>query len=513
MGNGINSKQIGKNTLLLYFRMFVVILVGLYTSRVVLNTLGVSDFGLYNLVGGIVSMASFFNTAMVAATQRFLAYEIGRSDEDRLSKVFCTSINIQVIIIILVIIIAETLGLWFVNSKLNIPPDRIVAANWVFQASIVSFAINVLSLPYNSAIVAHEKMSAFAYISILDVGLKLLIVFLLPLFAFDRLIFYSILIVCVTLIIRLCYTIYCKRHFSECSYQLIIDKNLTKEMFAFSGWTMVGSLGFSFKDQISNIILNLFFGTTLNAARSIGSQVSAHVKTFAMNFTMALNPQITKQYAAGNIEASKKMVYFGSRLSFCLLSVVAIPVILNVDYILQLWLGIVPEYTSQFVIFSIIVALIYTLSECVTKAIQATGHVKWFQIGVSLIVLSELPIAWLFLKMGYPPYSVMWPSVLTYLIALVFRIWLIHRYLPEYNIKEYMSQVVLRSIIVFVVSYGICSWFQTTLSNTLWHLVLSVLFCVVTVLAISLAFGVTSNERELLFGYISKYVNIFKKSK
>lgn len=451
---------------------------------------------------------------MVAATQRFLAYELGRSDEDRLSKVFSTSINIQVIIIVIVLIIAETFGLWFVNAKLNIPPDRFCAANWVYQASIVSFAINVLSMPYNSAIVAHEKMSAFAYISILDVGLKLLIVFLLPLFAFDRLILYSILIVCVTLIIRLCYTIYCKRHFTECSYHFVVDKSLTKVMFAFSGWTMVGSLGFSFKDQISNIILNLFFGTTLNAARSIGSQVSAHVKTFALNFTMALNPQITKQYAAGDVEASKKLVYMGSRLSFCLLSLVAIPVILNVDYILQLWLGTVPDYTSQFVIFSIIVALIYTLSECVTKAIQATGHVKWFQIGVSIIVLSELPIAWLLLQLGYPPYSVMWPSILTYAVALIFRIWLIHHYLPEYGIKEYLLQVVLRSIIVFVISYVICFWFQTLLSSTLWDLVLSVIFCFVIILIVSLTLGVTSKERKLLFGYIStKYLNKLKKSK
>ena len=438
MTESVNNKRILKNTLLLYFRMFITTIVGLYTSRVVLNTLGVTDYGIYNIVGGIITMASFLNSAMVAASQRFLSYELGRSNQDCLLRVFCTSINIHAAICIVAFLLAETIGLWFVNAKLNIPESRMISANWVYQASILTFIINVMSVPYNSAIVAHEKMKAFAYISILDVVLKLLIVYVLLLFTFDKLILYSILMVFVVVIIRLCYTLYCKRHFAECNYHFILDRKLTKEMFSFAGWSVLGNLGFSFKDQLSNIILNLFFGPTVNAARAIGIQVVTHVKIFANNFTMALNPQITKQYAAGNIEASRKLVYAGSRYTFYLLSLISIPVIINIDSLLKFWLGIVPEYTSQFVVYSIILSLLYALSECVTKAIQATGRIKWFQIGICVIMLSELPVAWLLMVLGQPPYAVMWPSLLTYTIAVFFRFWLISRYVEGYNFKEYI---------------------------------------------------------------------------
>lgn len=501
-----NNKRIAKNTLLLYFRMFIMTVVGLYTSRVVLQTLGVSDYGIYNVVGGIISMMTFLNSAMVAASQRFLSYELGRDDYNRLSRVFCTSINIHATICIIALILAETVGLWFVNVKLNIPEGRMTAANWVYQASIITFIINVMSVPYNSAIVAHEKMSAFAYISILDVTLKLLIVYLLLVFSFDKLIVYSILMVCVVTIIRLCYTIYCERHFAECKYSFILDKPLFREMFSFAGWSILGNLGFSFKDQLSNIILNLFFGTTVNAARGIGIQVVSHVKTFAHSFTMALNPQITKQYAAGNLEASRKLVYAGSRYSFYLLTLISLPILINIDYILRLWLGIVPEYTNQFVIYSILISLLYALSECVTKAIQATGRIKWFQIGISVILLSELPIAWVLMEFGYPPYAVMWPSLLTYTVAIFFRFWLVRRYVEGYHFSEYFMQVVLRSLLVFVFSY-VCSYYASIhLSETLIGLVISTTACVVITSIVVMTIGMFKNERQMIVTNIYKRI-------
>ena len=491
---------------MLYFRMFITTIVGLYTSRVVLNTLGVSDYGIYNVVGGIITMATFLNSAMVAASQRFLSYELGRGDSDKLSRVFCTSINIHAAICIIAFIIAETVGLWFVNTKLNIPDSRMIAANWVYQASIISFIINVMSVPYNSSIVAHEKMSAFAYISFFDVTLKLLIVYMLFIFPWDKLICYSILIVCVVAVIRACYTIYCKRHFTECNYRLMMDWPLFKEMFSFAGWSVIGNLGFSFKDQLSNIILNLFFGPTVNAARGVGMQVTAHVKTFAHSFTMALNPQITKQYAAGNIEASRKMVYAGSRYTFYLLTLISIPVIINVDYILKLWLGIVPKYTNMFVIYSILISLIYALSECVTKAIQATGRIKWFQIGISIIMLSELPIAWVLLKLGFPPYAVMWPALLTYTIALTFRFFLIHRFVEGYQISEYFHQVVLRSLLVFVLSLGCCYLAVNHFSESFFNLVVSTLICVVVSSIVIIALGMYKSERQVILKKLLKRI-------
>ena len=495
MTSSANNKRIAKNTLMLYFRMFITTIVGLYTSRVVLNTLGVTDYGIYNVVGGIITMATFLNSAMVAASQRFLSYELGKGDNNRLIRVFCTSINIHAAICVIAFVIAETIGLWFVNAKLNIPDGRMIAANWVYQASIISFIINVMSVPYNSAIVAHEKMSAFAYISILDVILKLLRVYLLLIFSYDKLIVYSILMVCIVALIRLCYTIYCKRHFVECTYHFLFDKPLFKEMFSFAGWSIIGNLGFSFKDQLSNIILNLFFGPTVNAARGIGMQVTAHVKTFAQSFTMALNPQITKQYAAGNLEASRKLVYAGSRYTFYLLTLISIPVIINIDYILKLWLGNVPEYTSQFVIFSILISLIYALSECVTKAIQATGRIKWFQIGISIIMLSELPIAWLLLEMGYPPYAVMWPSILTYSVALLFRFWLINRYVEGYSFIEYFFRVVFRCIIVFALSYGTCTLGARYTGSTIIGLVSFTMLSLIATTVVIFFIGMEKNER------------------
>lgn len=493
-----NNKRIAKNTLLLYFRMFITMAVGLYTSRVVLNVLGVSDYGIYNVVGGVITMASFLNAAMTQASQRFMSFELGNVNLTRLNRVFCTSVNIHFVICVIAFILGETVGLWFVNEKLNLPEERMIAANWVYQASIITFAISVMSVPYNSAIVAHEKMSAFAYISILDVVLKLLIVFLLMIGSFDKLIAYSVLMVLVTAIVRSCYTFYCKKHFAECCYHLGFDKVLSKEMFSFAGWSLFGNLGFSFKDQISNIILNLFYGTTLNAARGIGVHVGVIINSFSSNFTMALNPQITKQYAIGNVEESRKLVYTGSRFSFYLLSLVSIPIIINVDYILKIWLGIVPEYTSQFVVFTLLTSLLYTLSGCVTTAIQATGKIKWFQIGVCIIMLSELPIAWLLLRMGYPPDSVMWPSLVTYLIALLFRFWLINRYVVGYNFNEYLFDVVLRCLFLFGINYYICNIVCSHLTIGLFNLIISFVISVVIAGIIYFAFGMHKAERLMI---------------
>lgn len=290
-----NNKRIAKNTILLYLRMLLTIVVSLYTSRMILKILGVSDYGVYNVVGGIVAMLSFLNSALTAASQRFIAFELGRGDKEKLKTIFCTSVTIHAILALIIFIIAETVGLWFVNTHLNIEPARMIAANWVYQCSILTFMLTIISVPYNSCIVAHEHMNAFAYVSILEVILKLLIVYLLLVINSDKLITYGILVLCVAFIIRLIYGLYCKRHFEECKYRFIFDKTLFKEMFSFAGWSVVGNLGFSFKDQVANVILNIFFGTIVNAARGVALQVNGIISGFSVNFLMALTPQITKQ--------------------------------------------------------------------------------------------------------------------------------------------------------------------------------------------------------------------------
>lgn len=390
-----NNKRIAKNTMLLYVRMLLTIIVGLYTSRVVLNTLGVNDYGIYNVVGGIVAMLAFLNSAMTAASQRFISFELGTQNLQKLKNVFCTSITIHITIACIIFIIAETLGLWFLNTHMNIPVDRMTAANWVYQCSILTFIITVISVPYNACIVAHEHMKAFAYISIIEVTLKLIIVYLLLILPTDKLIVYAILVLCISLIIRLIYSIYCKKNFKECTYQFKFNKRLFKEMFAFAGWSIIGNLGFSLKDQGSNIILNLFYGTAINAARGVALQVNGIINTFSNNFIMALNPQITKQYAAGHIKESIQLVYAGCRYSFFLLSIISIPIIINLDYLLSLWLGTVPTYTVEFLYFSLIAALINSMAIPLVTAMQATGKIKTFQITICIIMLCELPLAYI----------------------------------------------------------------------------------------------------------------------
>lgn len=380
-----NNKRIAKNTLLLYVRMLFTIIVGLYTSRVVLNTLGVNDYGIYNVVGGIVAMLAFLNSAMTAASQRFISFELGTKNYQRLKEVFSTSVTIHLIIAGIIFIISETIGLWFLNTHMNISSDRMEAANWVYQCSILTFMVTVISVPYNACIVAHERMKAFAYISIIEVGLKLIIVYLLLVFSTDKLITYAILIFSVSVIIRVIYGIYCKRNFEECIYRFSVKRALWKQMLSFVGWGMLANFGVSLRLQGANILLNIFFNPAVNAARGIAMQVNGIVINFSNNFLMALNPQITKEYANGNIDRTITLIYAGSRYSFYLLSIISLPMIVSIDYLLKLWLGIVPEYTNIFLKLTIVAALIDTMTYPMVTATYATGVLRRITIIISLL--------------------------------------------------------------------------------------------------------------------------------
>ena len=314
-----NNKRIAKNTLLLYVRTLFVMVVSLYTSRVVLNTLGVSDYGIYNVVGGVVTMFGFINSSMTSATQRYITFALGKGDMTQLQKVFCTALQIHVFISVLIIVLGETVGLWFMYTQMQIPESRMDAAFWVLQCSIISTAIMIISVPYNADIIAHEKMSAFAYISILEVVLKLAVVFLLLVFSYDKLILYAFLILMVQLLIRFCYSYYCNRHFEESKYHHVWDKTLFKEMTGFAGWSMFGNLSGVLFGQGLNMLLNVFFGPVVNAARAVSVQVQGAIQQFVGNFQMALNPQITKTYATGKMDDMHKLMYRSARFSFYLL--------------------------------------------------------------------------------------------------------------------------------------------------------------------------------------------------
>ena len=312
---GENNKRIARNTIILYFRTFITMCIALLTSRIVFRALGVDDYGLYNVVGGVVAMFSVITGSLSAAISRFVTFELGRDDKERLKKVFCTSINIQIIIITINLLLVETIGLWFLNYKMNIEANRLIAANWVFQFSIMTFIFNLLSVPYNALIIAHERMSIFAYIGIIESVLRLIVAVLISMSSIDKLVFYSLLLMICGFIIVVIYACYCRSRFQECRYKLIFDKPLFKEMLGFSGWNFIDATSDAFRDHGGNIIINLFFGTSINAARAIAMQVSNAITNFVNNFLTAVRPQITKSYASGNYDYMLQLIYHSSKFS------------------------------------------------------------------------------------------------------------------------------------------------------------------------------------------------------
>lgn len=401
-----NNKRIAKNTLMLYIRMLFMMGVSLFTSRVILETLGVEDFGIYSVVGGIITMFAFINGGMVSATQRFITFEIGKGNMGKLKSVFSTSLQIHALISLIIILLGETVGLWFLYEKMLIPEARMDAALWVYQCSIIACVVNIMSIPYNADIVAHEKMSAFAYISIIEVSLKLIIVYLLLIAPWDKLIAYSILLLFVQLSIRFVYSHYCHKHFNETIYEHNFNKPLFKQMLSFAGWSFWGNLASVLYTQGLNIMLNIFFGPVVNAARGIAVQVQSAVQQFTANFQMALNPQITKNYAVGDLELMHSLMFRSARFSFFLLFFLTLPILIETDFILTIWLKNVPDETVIFTQLMIAISLIYTIANPCVVANQATGNVKLYQAVVGGILLLILPISYVVLKMGVPVYSV-----------------------------------------------------------------------------------------------------------
>lgn len=452
MGNtSENNKRIAKNTLLLYCRMLFLMAVSLYTSRVVLNALGVEDFGIYNVVGGIVAMFTVLSGSLSASISRFITYELGKEHQENLNKIFSSAVTIQLGLAVIIILLAETIGLWFLNAKMNIPGARMEAANWVFQFSILTFAINLISIPYNASIIAHEKMSAFAYISILEAIGKLSIAYLIVVSPIDKLIFYAILMCLIALIIRFTYGNYCKRHFSECTYHFIWDKLLLQQMFGFAGWNFIGTASAVLRDQGGNVVINLFCGPTVNAARGIAFQVNNAVTQFVTNFMTALNPQITKSYAAGDKKYMMTLIFQGARLSFYMLLLLSLPILTNTHYILELWLKIVPEHAVLFVQLVIIFAMSESISGPLITAMLATGKIRNYQIIVGGLQMMNLPISYIALRIGFSPEIVIIIAIIISQGCLIARLLMLQNMI-NISLKEYMKKVYSNIIIVTIIS-------------------------------------------------------------
>lgn len=502
-----NNKLIIKNTLFLYLRLMVIMIVGLYTSRVVLSILGFSDYGIYNVVGGIVAMFAFINNAMVASSQRFISYEIGLGEKGSLTNVFATTKCVHITLALIIFLLSEVVSVLVLNNSLNIPNDRIIAANWVLQGTIISFVINVLSVPYRASVVAHEKMSFFAYQSIIDVLMKLFIVYVLYIAYWDKLIVYSLLTVFVNFISFSILSIYAKRKFYECKSRLSLNKEKFKEMFSFASWSLIGNIGYSSKDQISNMIINVFCGTIVNAARGIALQLSGVIASFSNGFITALNPQITQSYASNSIDRSVQLVYVGSRLSFYLMSIIALPVIINVDYILYFWLGDVPKYTNIFICLTLISSLICSMSDTVTYAIQATGDIKSFQIVICIVLLLELPIVYILLYNEISPAYVMIPTIIVNFAALVARIIILRNKVHKYSISYYLVHIVLKNFILFTIALIIMCYVKCYFDNSLLGFIIISIISELIYLPILYFLGLNKQEKNILVNTIKNKIN------
>ena len=416
--NAENTKRIAKNTLMLYVRMLFTMVVSLYTSRVILSALGVVDYGVYNVVGGVVTMFSVINSCMTTSTQRFMTFELGTGNQKRLNDVFSIALLTHIAIGIIVILLCESIGLWFLNNKLVIPSERMTAARWVFQISLLQAFIGMIQIPFNSAIVAHERMDIFAFLGILETILKLVLVLLLTLMPTDKLITWACFSFATALTIRVIYQTYCRRHFEECRLRFGNDVSLFKEMFSFAGWNMFGSVAWMLRDQGLNMLLNMFWGPVINAARGVALQVSNAVSGFVSNFNTAINPQITKSYAANEKENMETMALRASKFSFLLLFFIALPLIVNIDFILRIWLSEVPEYTSIFVILILADSLVGALLNTpFITSLMATGKIRNYQIVVSVIIMMIVPASYILLRLGMNPASVFYVTIVFTLIS------------------------------------------------------------------------------------------------
>lgn len=489
-----NSSRLAKNTIFLYFRQILIMLVSLYTVRVVLNSLGATDFGIYNVVAGIVTMFSFLSGVMATASNRYLSFDLGRKEFEKLKKTFSLLVTIYLFIAVFILLMAETVGLWFILEKMTIPSSRMSSAIWVYQFSVMSFIFTILTIPYISCIIAHENMNVYAYISIVEVFLKLSIALLLPFFDVDKLWLYGLLMFVVTIVNTTIYRTICKRNYSECIYHFIWDLKYAKEMFGFAGWNLFGALATIFKGLLVNILLNQFFNPIVNAANGIASQVNTAIRSFASNFSTALKPQIIKKYATNQLAETIRLTLQGSKYTFFLMWVFALPLFFEMDIILLLWLKNPPGDVVLFTRLALIDNLFAALSLPLQTLAQATGQIKLYQSFVGSLLLLNFPISWIVLKMGAPAYSVFIVAILISFLATISRI-IIIRKLVFYSLRYFITSVITPCLLVSVFTLITAIALKLILPEGYLYSLASILLNVIIIIAIIAVFGMSKNER------------------
>jgi O-antigen/teichoic acid export membrane protein len=505
----INNKRIAKNTLMLYIRMLITMAVSLFTVRILLEALGVVDYGIYNVVGGLITFMSFLTATMSSATQRYLSFSLGKKDKKAFEQLFSMNILIYLLLAAIVVILAETVGLWFLNNYLVVPENRLSAANYVYQLSLLTFVIYLLTIPYHSAILAEEKMNVYAYVSILDACLKLTLVYLVVVIDYDKLIFYGFLLTLQTILITSIYIFYCNRKIEGCKFVFFWEKKMFKQILSYTSWTLFGTLSGTLNNEGLSLLLNMFFGPVMNAAKGISDRVSSAITSFISNFYSAVKPQIVKSYASGDYSYMKILAFQSSKFSFYLMLILSLPLILETKYVLTLWLVDVEESMIIFTKLVLIYSLINVFEFPLTQLVHATGIVRKYQMFVGIFTLFTLPVAYILFKLGYPAYFAFIALIIIYILAYIPRLIIVRNQL-NISIYEYITQVIAKTMVVSLVSVVLPLVIVFNMEAGFKRMVITTLVSLLSVLIATYIFGINKNERLIALTFLKNKVSTFR---
>lgn len=510
MDNSQNSKRLAKNTIFLYLRMFVSMVISLFTSRIILENLGISNYGIYNVIGGLIGMFGLLTATLNVAISRFLTFELGTGNTEKISRVFSSSITIQLIMSLLLLILAETGGLWYVNNVMVIPPDRLVAANFCYQFSIISCILGLIIVPYNASIIAHERMKVFAYMGIFSSLFALLIAYLISISPIDRLIFYGFLLMLSTTITFTVYVCYCKKHFNEARFRFSIDKEMLKSMFGFAGWNYIGAGSAILRDYGGNLLINFYFGPAINAARGLSNSVNTAITQFSNNFTVALNPQIIKSYASGDHEYMFKLIYKGAKMSVFLMLFVAAPVLLNTQFVLSLWLKEVPAQTALFTQLILVYTMIEMISGPLITSMLATGDIKKYQIVVGGINCLGFPLSWLLLHLGCIAETIVIVSIFVAHCCLGARLYMLKGmiHLKAWSFLKNVYFAILAAALIGIMPPLAC---HLLIADGWVNFLVTCMVCVISMSVSILYIGCNKEERIFLKSHVRKLLKKFIK--
>ena len=492
-----NNKRIIKNTLYLYVRMGISILLGLYSTRIILDTLGEQDYGTYTVVGSFVSMFTILNSILQSGTRRFLALNIGKGDKDLLQRTFSTAFVIHLGIALIVGLLLETFGLWYINNLLNVAQDRMFAINVIFQFSVITCMLQITQTPYVAAVTAHEKFNIYAYMSIFDIVAKIAVLFLLFIFSGDKLIIYAALVMSVNIISIIIYRLYCSKSFDECKMSLKIDKPLFKEMCSFSGWTTLGHFSAVLNMQGVTMILNYFFGAVVNAARGLAGTVLGIMEQFVTGFITAAVPQLVKYYGAGDMERFKKLIFNVSQYTLFLFAIFAVPILLEIDYVLELWLGNVPEFTSAFIKVTIIVYFIKYSNYMLDQGLNASGNVKQLSLIIAPIYLIKVPIIFVVGYYGGTPIDVYVVGLIPQFIGMAVILYLLHRY-TQFPSNEYFIKIFLKNFLLIIIATILPYMLQQQMEKGTTRFITVCTLSVLSTLTVLYLFGVNDEVRTMI---------------